>query len=407
MSATLRLSDVLGRTLAIEWFEAVAIVRAVSEVVTAEYDGIGVPDLDQVELTADGEISISGATETKEPVRRLGQLLQAVLTQSAPPVQLRLIVAQATAPVPSFGSSEEFSDALGYFERPDRTGVLRRFHARALSASEPALEISPTIDMIAPLETDQAPASKKTRRTLRPSRRSVLAVLVGAVVVAIGAAYWKVGADAVSPRMTAIALRASGAVGGAMVSGVSKVTEKIGLGRLAPADPAGSNPPAPLPAAAPLKTGTGTRRNVRPAATTEHPSPLQVFDLDAAAAADAPPPPSPEAVSAPPVAGTAVPEQPVPDEGVYSAADTGVAAPIGIRPHLPHALPPNINKDQLGQIELLILPDGTVASVRLLGPHRGVLEGMLLSAAKAWTFQPAIRNGRPVMYRKVVWLVVQ
>ncbi len=32
---------------------------------------------------------------------------------------------------------------------------------------------------------------------------------------------------------------------------------------------------------------------------------------------------------------------------------------------------------------------------------------MLLSAAKAWTFSPAMKDGKPVGYRKLVWLVLQ
>jgi hypothetical protein len=56
---------------------------------------------------------------------------------------------------------------------------------------------------------------------------------------------------------------------------------------------------------------------------------------------------------------------------------------------------------------LIVLADGTVGAVKLLGERRNVLEGMLLSAAKAWKFQPALKDGRPVAYRKLVWLVLQ
>lgn len=54
-----------------------------------------------------------------------------------------------------------------------------------------------------------------------------------------------------------------------------------------------------------------------------------------------------------------------------------------------------------------MLPDGTVGSVKLLGNRRSVIEGMLLSAAKAWKFKPAEKDGRPVAYRKTVWLVLE
>ena len=67
-------------------------------------------------------------------MRRLGQLLQAMLTDAEVPVQLRLIVSQATAPIPSYASLAEFDQALAYFERPDRAGLLKALFARAQAA---------------------------------------------------------------------------------------------------------------------------------------------------------------------------------------------------------------------------------------------------------------------------------
>ncbi len=383
MSGTLRLSDVLGRNVVIEWFEAVALSRAVSERVSEQYAGESVPDLHQIELSADGDIPMSGATETREPVRRLGQLLQAALSQSDPPVQLRLIVAQATAPVPTFGSVQEFSDALGYFERPDRSGVLRRLYARAIATTEARDHAEPTLDMIAPLRAEDPAPGTQTAVTPVSRRRAALMVMAVTALVAAGTAYWQFGIRPRSGQVSAIAIRASDAVGGAVVSGLSTVSESVGLGRLAPAKAPRKVPPPPAP-------GRG------------EPPPLLVFDLDGGAMASQPAP----RISGDPLAATIPLEDSSSELMIYSAADTSVTAPIGVRPQLPRALPPNLTKEQLGQIELLILPDGTVGSVKLLGPHKGVLEGMLLSAAKSWTFEPASKNGVPVAFRKVVWLVV-
>ena len=57
------------------------------------------------------------------------------------------------------------------------------------------------------------------------------------------------------------------------------------------------------------------------------------------------------------------------------------------------------------RIELLIMPDGTIESVKLLDPPKTVHDWMLLSAAKAWLFHPARKDGVPVRYRKTVWVV--
>jgi hypothetical protein len=71
---------------------------------------------------------------------------------------------------------------------------------------------------------------------------------------------------------------------------------------------------------------------------------------------------------------------------------------------LARQLPPDFDPNRLGRIELIIGVDGSVESAKLLGPPRTVNDGLFLSVAKAWTFQPALRNGVPVRYRKTIWI---
>ena len=73
-----------------------------------------------------------------------------------------------------------------------------------------------------------------------------------------------------------------------------------------------------------------------------------------------------------------------------------------MRPQLPRELPPDVNRTELRLIELVISPLGTVESVKLIGDPRNVHDSMLLSAAKAWVFRPAVKDGVPVRYRKTV-----
>jgi hypothetical protein len=80
---------------------------------------------------------------------------------------------------------------------------------------------------------------------------------------------------------------------------------------------------------------------------------------------------------------------------------------VGVRPQLPRQLPSNVDRDTLGRIDLIIAEDGTVESVQLLGNRHTVRESMMLSAAKAWEFKPALKDGRPVKYRKTVWMAVE
>ena len=50
-------------------------------------------------------------------------------------------------------------------------------------------------------------------------------------------------------------------------------------------------------------------------------------------------------------------------------------------------------------LDLLVAADGRVEHVRLRTPPRDVHEFMLVSAAKAWRFEPATVQGRPVRFR--------
>ena len=52
-----------------------------------------------------------------------------------------------------------------------------------------------------------------------------------------------------------------------------------------------------------------------------------------------------------------------------------------------------------GQLEILVLEDGTVGEVRLRPDSNRLQDRLLISAAKAWRFRPATRDGKPVRYR--------
>jgi hypothetical protein len=91
----------------------------------------------------------------------------------------------------------------------------------------------------------------------------------------------------------------------------------------------------------------------------------------------------------------------------YGPGSDGIVPPISIDPQLPRELPPDLDQGQLGRIELVVAQDGSVESVKLLGPPRNVKDALFLSVAKAWLFQPATRNGVPVRYRKTIWIASQ
>lgn len=60
----------------------------------------------------------------------------------------------------------------------------------------------------------------------------------------------------------------------------------------------------------------------------------------------------------------------------------------------------------LSTLELLVDETGQVESVKAIGRPKHLGEALLmtvnLSAAKTWRFLPAVKDGRPVKYRKLV-----
>jgi hypothetical protein len=229
----------------------------------------------------------------------------------------------------------------------------------------------------------------------------------------------------VTGDMSAMAAGASNAFGAAVVSGLSAVTERVGLGRIVTAgEPAGAPPPeasTPAPPRPVVKpTEEGRPAQVKPGRT------FAAFDLEPRTGPRLPSVPAPSPV--PPLdparatGSTPIDERIIvtasadgwqsalnvvaySSDAVYTQESSGVIPPVGIRPQLRTELPSDLNPGDLGQLELLILPDGTVESVKLIGVPRNVHDFMFLSAAKAWLFQPAVRDGLPVRYRKTVWFM--
>ena len=160
------LSDLLTRRLYLQWYEGVAIVRGVAEQLLEQQGDRGAHPRAAPDRAGRRRIALRSpaACPANEPVRRLGQLLQAMLTDAEVPVQLRLIVSQATAPIPSYASLAEFDQALAYFERPDRAGLLEALFARAQAAGPvTAVDAALTLDRIAPLPEAKPAAAPADR----------------------------------------------------------------------------------------------------------------------------------------------------------------------------------------------------------------------------------------------------
>jgi hypothetical protein len=444
MTEALTLSDVLARGVAVQWHEAVAVVRAVAAAsMGSPEDTQHLPELHQIRVQPTGHVTVTGGTVVQEPVRRLGQLLQATLGHSEPPVQLRLLISQATAPIPTYVSMREIDEALGYFERPGRDAVLRDLHTRAWQAAAvSAVETMPTLDTIAPLPLPDTP---KTNRIKPGAKSTVGAVrLVGIAVVlvvlcAAGAQYLRVGGrmPAATRRVSTMASRGLRVFGDTAVNGLSWLTERVGLGRMVSGETPAVEPPqsgattlthrARAERTWPVSSGTASAETAQSSSPSGPGSTAATTNVAANHSGIEAPTDSLSARMAPlaafdlePVVGPASRSEAVTeaqalsnhlsgaqdaggdDPVIYSPRSEGVSSPIAVRPQLPRELPPDVNRTELRLIELVISPLGTVESVKLIGDPRNVHDSMLLSAAKAWVFRPAVKDGVPVRYRKIV-----
>jgi hypothetical protein len=93
---------------------------------------------------------------------------------------------------------------------------------------------------------------------------------------------------------------------------------------------------------------------------------------------------------------------------VYSPADREVVPPVPLNQSL-FGSPP-VTAQRMGFIAITVLVDeeGRVVSATVADAPQRLQDTMLatlnLSAAKSWRFRPALRDGKPVRYRWVVWL---
>ena len=77
--------------------------------------------------------------------------------------------------------------------------------------------------------------------------------------------------------------------------------------------------------------------------------------------------------------------------------------PLNVYPKFP-TQSPSSDVNSRTVLELTIAKDGVVEHVKMLTIPRNIHEFMLLSAAKAWRFEPARIGGRAVRFRHTVAL---
>jgi tetratricopeptide (TPR) repeat protein len=133
------------------------------------------------------------------------------------------------------------------------------------------------------------------------------------------------------------------------------------------------------------------------------------YDLSVAAAAPpaAPAPAAPPRREDPPAAPPA-PTRPVRPAGyIFNADEPGIVPPVTIRQEVPRVPSTITNQTRdRGMMEVLIDDQGRVTGIEMKIPLHPQYDALLMAAARDWRYRPAMLEGRPVKFRKIIQIAV-
>jgi hypothetical protein len=396
MQNHLRLDDLLARDVDPRWFEGVAVVQLICRQLRAQNGGSGFPRAADILIGPGGSVAIAGES-AGNPVQAAAHVLALMLSDDVP-VRLRLAVSQATATEGGYATLAEFSEALAYFERPNPESIVDAFRQRALLAARR--------ETTSPKPIEAAPASVKPATPVQVTapRRGIsrLAVAAATVAAVACASVWLVGraAQVATPDVVTVesADRTAPANGPRAKAGsTTKAAAPLSQsdGGTPAAAPAEAAEPAPRAA-----RDTGPELLVTAETVSyrypEFSSPTPALIIAETTAAG-------PAISA--GAGAGDEDLEAPSDRIYSRTDSQVTQPVNLFPRFPPE-PAGARIATRTILELTIATDGMVERVRMLTAPRNIHEFMLLSAAKAWRFEPARIGGRAVRYRHTMLLAL-
>jgi TonB family protein len=128
-------------------------------------------------------------------------------------------------------------------------------------------------------------------------------------------------------------------------------------------------------------------------------------DLSTAAAA---PPPEPKREDPAPSPTPAAPAPTTPDpQRIFTADDDGVSPAAAIRQEVPR-VPVQIASQtrERGLLEVTIDEQGRVIGAKVRMSLHPIYDSQLMAATRDWRYTPAVQNGRPVKFRKVIQITV-
>ncbi len=407
----------LTKDVAYEWHDGVALAAQLVAQVRADIPHAEgrIPDLRGVTLEETGTLTLSAHPEHSMPAMPgAAQVLQQLLSGKEQPTPLRLFAMQAATSEPPM-SLALFADELEKWERPNRLAKLAALYNRAFEQIGPAAL------------TDEAKLREaRAQGAMRGPVNSGAAASAAAAKAKPAAAKKPAGQESNAGTVTAVIigvvmLAAAGGTWFVLNGGRSTLPQTLG-------SPATDTAPVAPTAAAP--GGRGTTTTTRPAprpqaaagatlsavvasAEAELARGRELFarqDYAAAAAAFdrvlqmLAPEPGPQleelrqvARSMAEVSRAAIAEQVEAATREYRAGDEGVIDPVPLG-YLPPKPDPTTPAERLQVLEVHINTSGTVDSAKFVMNRPSFRNSWWTSAAKAWRFTPATRNGQPVRF---------
>jgi hypothetical protein len=374
--ASISVARLLQLRVPIAWQEAVEVTRLAG--IAAERD-LTALSLAGCLLGDDGSVVVTNPTG---PHLTAMQLLGAMLDgQSAPPELATLVMVGDEAPSGFSTPSQERPKGLSleWFVRPNPEVEVARLAARGLAAEDAQFRAKSLSDLRAQV-AEQPPAEKPPVAAKKPMPPWVEYAALGAAATLVLGGMWLAWTAWGSGVATTVTF--------ADVASAVKTAASAAVERVAPSAPPAAPVATPPPAAAPApsrarRSNVGVTRSAAPAALARSVPSSPAMRPE-------------EADGRKPYVTEEVVVYPV-ESRVYSQEDAAVAPPALVYPKLP-SQPKADSRPTDSFMEVVVDERGEVLRVRLRSTDATLNDRMLVSAVKAWRFDPAVKDGVPVKY---------
>jgi hypothetical protein len=392
------LTDLAARGLSLEWFEAVAIVQGLCQAIVESGDNSGpaAPNLNDIYIDSFGGVAATsdGPQTPVAAVQCVGEVLSQILPSNDFMSLRSRIVPRATAAVPSFASVKELSDALAYYERPNRSQIIQSVFERWQSLPPLAPVVAPRRDVVLPKAKSRRLSVTTSLKWLQIGGVVLLAVAAaGALVMwALKTRPWISGPAYTLTYSNDPSLPAEAEDRAQRGAGATKPTKAPEPGR--------ANSRASEPVASRL-----LYRPEQPVPETSVAEP----NRSAALVKPADPAATPETAAPPSPASEIRPPTPVGVAAIYKSDDRDIVPPKVV---YPQSLIPSTGarREDVLILEIILNESGRVDSAKALDFPRNLGESLILTnalaATKTWRFHPALKDGQPVRYRELIAVAI-